>query len=616
MTETMKRSIVFLIFFINILCLSAQIEISREIVQYNGKPFYVHEVKQGQTVYSIAKAYGVSTDAVFEVNAFAKEGIQPGQLLKIPAPENISAEPTVTTPILEVVRDTVFLLTYVADDDILLSQIAKTFNINIADIYRFNADFQNREIVRKNEILKLAVNSVDIIIDYLLKKPHAQVIMLVSHEVVKGETVFSIGRSYGCSKDELISMNPGIDEKIKIGQLLWVPSKEYFVFSNFSDRLPEPECRKITTKAHYNIAMLVPFYLDHSGSIVIHSDPKKNANKFFKSFDYIQFYEGFMLALESIDFNNSTFTVQVYDVSEGEEKINTLISRGLLDVDLIIGPFFRKPLEKLSEYSKDKKINVLDLYLPEDVDYNLSNPYLLSAIPSISEQIKGMLLFIKNFEVNKNVIVVYNENNNERILADKIRALQAENPEYEITFCSYTSSGMSGLVNLLSMDKQNIIISFTNNEVFLNTFTRSLFDNAEKYPVTLFGLPTWLRFESIDQRYLNHFNTHFFSSQFVDYSKGNVKTFISAFQTNYLTDPNRMAFLGYDVATYFLGILSHFGNDFPYCTNSFNPELLSTKFIFELPELNGQLRNMHVEIYEIIDFQLFDSKRIPKIQDE
>jgi len=610
---SMKRIffLLFLTFILNGVFAQVEVQKSTETELYNGMLYYIHTVEQGQTVYSIARAYDVTTDEVFEVNTFAREGIKPEQLLRIPIkgekPVVIETQAKISVP-----DDSLYLLTYIADEDVLVSQILRSFSIARSQFTHYNPQFTNAEIIRLNDMLKLPISSVAVLSEYLKQKPKSQFIILVRHSVKQRETLFSIGRSYGCSVSELQQFNPGITENLATNQLIWVPAKDQFRAADISVPEPTPECMEISAKKHYNVALLVPFYLERTSAIIIHSDPKKNANRSFRSFDYIQFYEGFMLALEKTYFNNATITLNVYDVSEGEEKINTLISKGLLDVDLIIGPFLRKPLEKLTGWAKTKQVKIVDLYLSDEVGFTIDNPNLISAIPSVDEQLKGVLAYIQNFDKDKNVILVYNNNAQETTLMEKIKTLNGHHTDYPIHYLPYSSEGMSGLVRSLKKEQQNIIISFTNNEVFLNNFTRSLFDNTEGYNITLFGLPSWLRFESIDLRYFNHFNTHFFASQFVDYSRENVKLFVSGFQEKYKTDPGRLAFLGHDIATYFLGILTRYGSDFPYCTQHHTQELLSTGFVFEKQGENGQFQNVYVAIYEMIEFQLFYGRRVPR----
>lgn len=609
----MKKSILIFVFLINslpVLFAQTDIQKSREIDTYNGKQFYIHTIGDGQTVFSIAKVYGVSVDEIYNSNPFAREGLKTGHLLRIPVEtENKTVEEPPKPA--EIIFDSIFLLQYIAEEDFLVSQLAKKFGIRVQDILKYNHEYEKTEIIRKNDTLQIPVTSPDIIAGYILKNPQYRMLLLIPYKILKGETLYSVGREHGCAVSDLLAFNPGIDENIIPDQVIYVPAKKQLETKQVTTRLPQPDCNKITGRHHYNVALLLPLYLEQAGSIIIDPVAKHNLNANYKSFDYIQFYEGFQLAMNKIDFNNATITFDIYDITEGDEKISRLLSRGLLDVDLIIGPFSKVPLETINTWSLDKNTRIFDLYMPDEVDYSLDNPNLLSAIPSVSEQLKGLLTFIGKFEQNKNVIVVYNANNNENLLVNKIKDIQADSIGYEISFYQYGTGGITSLVSMLSTDKQNILINFSNNEVFLNSFTRSLFDFAEKYPVTLFGLPSWLRFESLDLRYLNHFNTHFISSQFIDYSSENVQSFINEFQNTYLTDPNRMAFLGYDVATFIFEMLTTYGENFPFCLSEHGSELLSTGFIFERQNETGQLQNMYVSVYEIIDFQLFDSRRKP-----
>ena len=68
---------------------SAQIpvQVSEEKVISGGKVYYMHEVQKNQTLYSISRAYGVSIDLITSENVIPVNGIQTGQVLRIPAPD-------------------------------------------------------------------------------------------------------------------------------------------------------------------------------------------------------------------------------------------------------------------------------------------------------------------------------------------------------------------------------------------------------------------------------------------------------------------------------------------------------------------------------------------------
>ena len=65
---------------------SAQVpvEISTEKVTTGGVVYYVHEVQKNQTLYSISKAYRVTIGAITGANVIPPNGIQAGQILRIP----------------------------------------------------------------------------------------------------------------------------------------------------------------------------------------------------------------------------------------------------------------------------------------------------------------------------------------------------------------------------------------------------------------------------------------------------------------------------------------------------------------------------------------------------
>jgi LysM repeat protein len=66
---------------------SAQVpvQVSQEKVVSGGKVYYMHQVQKNQTLYSISRAYRVSIDLITSENVIPVNGIQTGQVLRIPA---------------------------------------------------------------------------------------------------------------------------------------------------------------------------------------------------------------------------------------------------------------------------------------------------------------------------------------------------------------------------------------------------------------------------------------------------------------------------------------------------------------------------------------------------
>lgn len=74
------------------------IRLARERIMYNGKPYYMHEVLKGQTLYSIARAYRVTILDIDRENAIPAGGLQAGQVLRIPAISSLTVQEEVTPP--------------------------------------------------------------------------------------------------------------------------------------------------------------------------------------------------------------------------------------------------------------------------------------------------------------------------------------------------------------------------------------------------------------------------------------------------------------------------------------------------------------------------------------
>ena len=66
------------------------VEVSNEKFVSGGRIFFMHEVQKGQTLYSISRAYKVTIEAITRDNVIPSSGIQTGQVLRIPSGETVT----------------------------------------------------------------------------------------------------------------------------------------------------------------------------------------------------------------------------------------------------------------------------------------------------------------------------------------------------------------------------------------------------------------------------------------------------------------------------------------------------------------------------------------------
>jgi len=263
-----KKSLIFvLVFLVSIIqAQTVKIPLSNVIKERDGKQFYVHTVKQGQTVYSIAKAYNVSISEIYFENSNAKQGIAVGQKLWIPT---VNKE----TEIKQETKNTKFDFFYhIAARNETFKHISSIYLID--ERYLRLANPTLKEPLREGEYVKVPVESAFHIldghpatetsstnpveqegIDYsknnadinskkhklpvtktsqqakttsantqkpVTFNPNIPVIPDYRHVVVMGETLASIAKKYHISVNELKAVNAGLVTAAQ-GQRLRLP---------------------------------------------------------------------------------------------------------------------------------------------------------------------------------------------------------------------------------------------------------------------------------------------------------------------------------------------------------------------------------------------------------
>jgi hypothetical protein len=163
------------------------------------------------------------------------------------------------------------------------------------------------------------------------------------------------------------------------------------------------------------------------------------------------------------------------------------------------------------------------------------------------------------------------------------------------------------VLSLLSKSKSNIIVMVSENKSYVLDVITKLNEHRNEYSVTLLGLPRWDRFDDIETDYLVNLKTHVLAPFFVDYDDPAVRRFVSLYQERYQTDPDALAFQGFDITWYFVNALWKYGRSFERCIPELHINSLQTDFRFISSGDNG-FENQYWEMYE------YDNYRLRRIQ--
>lgn len=145
-------------------------------------------VKRGDTLYSIARSYNTTVDAIKSLNNLSSNVLSIGQVLKIPtSPSNGGTSPSVT---------------YTVQAGDTLYSIARQYNTTVDAIKSLNHLSSN--ILSIGQILQIPTSSSS----------------LITHTVERGDTLYSIARRYNTTVSAIRDLNRLTSDILTIGQVL------------------------------------------------------------------------------------------------------------------------------------------------------------------------------------------------------------------------------------------------------------------------------------------------------------------------------------------------------------------------------------------------------------
>ncbi len=558
------KKVFFLISFL-ILMISAyaqpgiQIVRSTEKQTINGKEFYLHTVEKGQTLYSIARIYQVEVkDILYDT---VVPGIQIGEIIKIPVKKGI------------------------------VSEVAQTPK-------------QESVAEGKEEI--------------------------ILHKVQSGDAVFALARQYKCDPKRIFELNPEAEKGIKIGQELKIPVKDPSVINTQATTKPaiskpksdvtssrvkeEPIAPKMNARRFgagetFNIALMLPLFLNDVEKINPDEfEILRKRSTDYKSFTFFQFYEGFMLAMDTLKKMGINAKIHVYDVTDDSTLAYKIISKDEMDeMDLIVGPLFFKSFEVVSKFAKQKGIPIIN---PMTDRRNIleNNPYVFKLKPSVNNQAQCVAEYILNTYPGANILLIHNNKDADRKTADifkkELNQIFRERKLKENSFREliFNQVGLGGLQSKLLKDKPNVVLAITDNEIFVTNFVSKL-STIDNYNIILFATPKWKNYDKIETEYFQKLNLHLYEPWFVNYDDSQVQSFVQQFRNKYKGEPDEFGFMGFDIANYFVVALQTYGSDFPANINDINVKIMHTRYRFERLGENGGFENTFINIYKLENYK-------------
>jgi LysM repeat protein/ABC-type branched-subunit amino acid transport system substrate-binding protein len=586
----MKSYALIILFFLLGGCFTVIAQEDLKIETINGKKYYLHTVEQGHTLYAISKKYILEVEEILNENPESKAGLKPGMVLKIPITKDNKKLHKINNP--DIQGNYVL---HTVEQGQTLYNLSKLYSIDIADIVEANPGVQNQ--MQAGQVIKIPVQKVkNVSKEAVIPAP---VEKRKTHIVAKGETLYAISKKYEVSPDSLAFYNKNFPQGLREGDTIVIPGKNSVKDVSFkSDTLPY-----ITyPSGEYKIALLMPFFIRENENLAANRKPNERETIFPGSKLTLEFYEGFLLALDSLKSKGFNIKLLVYDTEKDVQQLKKVLqSLEVEKPDLMVGPFYLSGFEIASEFAKNNKIPVISPFIQQKQILK-SSPYTIKVLPALETQYELLAEYIASSFPGQNVLMVHNPGANEKAIAtafsNKIKELGV--PLKEII---YSTSGISGVQASMQQGKTNIIVVPSNEQSFLVDFTSKLYFSRGDKKIILVGTENWLNFQNLDLVYLQTLNTHYPLTHFADYESEEVKNFLKKYREKYFSEPSEASFRGYDVAMAYLNMLNRYGKGFIERGGQLKHTGLHINFNHQKTGADSGLENKSISLIKYEDFK-------------
>lgn len=574
----------------------------------DGKDYYVYTVEPGNTLYAISRVFSVNIESLKQANKGLDEGLEIGREILIPlnAIDKRSARRN------DVQTDGAYLIHTVRRKETLFG-IAKMYGVSVDDVSELNP--AEARSLSTGSVLRIPVQR-SLSVDELYLEPARNDTFTV-YQTVKGDTPFSISKSYGIPVDSLADANPGILDNLPIDTWITVPVyNEEYLMQMKKESLAEKPVNKYDMPSgdrdEYSIVLLLPFELQYNDSAAAMVEQGKDL--YVLTEIALEFYRGVLLAMDSLEQAGLRARIEVFEV--GDDLVNTrdvLKKIDLQKTDLVIGPMHKGSLALMSESSRQNKFYIVSPNsFPNEVFED--NPYLFRAAASRETLLKYLANFIAVNHRSDNVVMINSESPKDwphrKLMKRYYNEAAAIFPNtIRDSLSSVTKELLTSEAagNYLRKDTLNVLIVPSNELAFVSDLVTKLVSlEGEGYPIQVYGLDQWIKYDNIEAAYKNLFKMRLVVPNYVDYDEEKVITYLEEFRNAYNTEPSRYGygFQGYDLAMYFGEALMNHGLDFARHSGDETMEGVMGNYRFGRTADGKDFENKSVLIIEYDDYSI------------
>lgn len=482
------------------------------------KRFIYHSVKQGETIYSIARKYKVSVAVLESDNPnIDVERISPGMEVKVRRSERGFA----TVDEIERERDRRAAAETLAEDEYRVRagetvySLSRKFGLSEEEFMALNA-LKTYSDLKEGMIVKRAKREQLIDMDKEADKPAESATKEVVAEPVVADTVAMV--------------QPYDEESMRADTL-------------------RTTFRQLAPYQILRASLLMPF----------HKDGKVNPS-------IVDFYRGVLLAMEDIKNEGYDVELSVFDTEGSVEKIQSIMADEPLffEAQLIIGPVYENELSVVLPYATENGIPVIS---PLADITSLHSPMLFQMH---AENENKYDKFERVFDGSREVVIIHTPSVDAEYEA-KMRELSAGHVVYELNYTFDRESllymrnadGTNGeqidITEFMRSRTEKLFVVLASQETDVDRVLTTLSSTRASIlgrgslmgDYVVVGNRRWKQMTSIDKQTFFNNNTLFLVPYHANRGNSNVAMFDARYIKAYEALPTMYAYRGYDAAMIF-----------------------------------------------------------------
>ncbi len=631
LTRFIMKNIVVAFLFMFVVCSCSSL----------GKQSYSnHKVQEGETISAIANMYNITVYELYRLNPEARDGLYPGLVLMLPGSKAALAQQEQESRM----KDQEFR-THVVKKGETIYSLAQKYEISEETLKRYNKQLYSAEL-RTGEELKIPINNGKLTLDTQkptetnrkhVVKPKETIYGLASmygitieelkalnpeltdglpigailnvpdksytsdakmdeekfgfYQVQQGDTFYSLTRQWDMTDEELIKLNPALEDGLQNGMILKLPKNLIPAGEGLAGSGARDLTMALTNFSEKNVAVLLPF------STNIPKDSLKvMLTRNGVSRIALDFYSGALMAVDSAKALGLSTKLYVYDThyARGEEVANAAMLNAILNtddfskMDVVIGPLLGQNVTEVSDLLRRKGIPVVSPLTPRlEMTSNL-----FQSRPNDNILREHMLDYIEVSGKDKNIIIIADAKNQE--IKNKLLELY---PDAKVLDPHSGDSGyylnQDDISRRLDKNRENWVILETNDIPLLSNTVTNANTQVADFKVSLM---TTSKGDAYDSEDISNMTLMRLGFEFPSIDRqGNIEGTLSGFSATYRkkfgVDPNNYAVRGFDLTLDTLLRLATAEDLYASANSGVETHYLENKFNYVKADQEGYYNN-------------------------